>query len=198
VHSESATGGAGGTPARAAPSPPLTALNHIGLTVSRLDRSVIFYRDVLGLEFLGQQERDDPDLGRIVGYPGTRARMAFFRLPGAGEGALELLEFVQPTGTPLDAQTCNPGAAHLTFTVPDLHRAYSDLAARGVQFLSPPVRIETGVNRGAWSVYLLDPDDIRLALFQPPTHGGHHGLPGPPPLEVSRRRAAARAGPALR
>jgi hypothetical protein len=38
------------------------------------------------------------------------------------------------------------------------------------------VQIETGVNRGAWSVYLLDPDGVRIALFQPPAGGAHHGM----------------------
>jgi lactoylglutathione lyase len=92
---------------------------------------------------------------------------------------LEMLEFVTPRRTPLDAQTCNPGAVHLTFTVARLEEVYKTLSAQGVTFLSEPVQIESGVNRGAWSIYLLDPDGIRLALFQPSPNGGHHGLPAP-------------------
>jgi lactoylglutathione lyase len=154
----------------------LTGFNHIGVTVDDLERSLAFYQGVLGLELLGRQERDDPDLGRIVGHPGARIRMAFLRPRGAAEPVLELLEFVAPRGAPLDPATNHPGAVHLTFTVRDLRRTHRDLTSRGVPFLSAPVQIETGVNRGAWSVYLLDPDGVRVALFQPPPGGAHHGL----------------------
>jgi catechol 2,3-dioxygenase-like lactoylglutathione lyase family enzyme len=154
----------------------LLCFNHIGVTVSDIERSLAFYRDVLGLELLGRQERDDPDLGRIVGYPGARIKMAFLRPVAAAEPVLELLEVVEPRGAAVDPETKRPGAVHLTFTVQDLRATYAALVPRGVRFLSEPVQIETGVNRGAWSVYLLDPDGVRLALFEPPPGGAHHGL----------------------
>ena len=111
-----------------------------------------------------------------MGYPGAQIKMAFLRPAGEAEPVLELLEFVKPRGAVLDPQTSSPGAVHLTFTVTDLRALHTTLSARGVRFLSEPVHIESGVNRGAWSVYLLDPDGVRVALFQPPESGAHHGL----------------------
>ena len=39
----------------------LKGILHIGLTVTDLDRSVAFYRDVLGLAYLGEMEMEGPE-----------------------------------------------------------------------------------------------------------------------------------------
>ena len=38
----------------------------------------------------------------------------------------------------------------------------------GVRFRSDPVAIEAGINRGGFTCYFLDPDDITLEIIQPP------------------------------
>ena len=46
---------------------------------------------------------------------------------------------------------------------------YASLLERGVtSFVSPPVEVDTGVNRGGLALYLRDPDGITVELFQPP------------------------------
>ena len=35
-------------------------------------------------------------------------------------------------------------------------------------FVSPPVEVDTGINRGGLALYLRDPDGITVELFQPP------------------------------
>jgi hypothetical protein len=35
-------------------------------------------------------------------------------------------------------------------------------------FVSPPVEVDTGINRGGFGLYLKDPDGITVELFQPP------------------------------
>ena len=149
--------------------------NHIGITVGSLDASVGFYRDLLGFELLGTQERAGDDLGRILGYPQTWIKMAFLRPVGTVDPILELIEVVVPQGTPLDVQTANPAAVHLTFDVADLDAVHGALSARGVTFLSEPVTLTSGVNAGAKNVYCLDPDGVRVALFQRVPGRGHHG-----------------------
>ena len=144
---------------------------HTGLTVSDLDRSIAFYRDLLGLELVSHWDSGEPYLRTIVGYPDAELRIALLRLPRGGVGAsghhIELLEYRAPRGVRGDARTFNPGNAHVAFMVEDLDAAYADLTAKGVRFKSAPVEITHGRNRGAKAVYLLDPDDITLELVQP-------------------------------
>jgi len=148
----------------------LTAVFHTGLTVSDLERSVAFYRDVLGLEVVSQWDSAQPYLRTIVGFPDAELRIALLRLPATPAASghhIELLEYRSPHGVRGDARTCNPGNVHVAFMVDDLDRVYAELSAKGVRFKSAPVAVEHGRNKGAKAVYLRDPDDITLELIQP-------------------------------
>ena len=143
-------------------------LHHTGLTVSDLDRSVTFYRDLLGCEVLAQQEKEGGYLAAIVGYPDAHVRMAHLRVPGS-EHVIELFEYLSPAGGRADVQPRNVGAPHLCFIVSDLRAVYDSLLEHGVtSFVSPPVEVDTGLNRGGLALYLRDPDGITVELFQPP------------------------------
>lgn len=142
-------------------------VHHTGLTVRDLDRSVAFYRDLLGCRLLMSQEKTGGYLAAIVGYPEASVRMAHLRAP-AGEHVIELFEYVAPAVQPTQLEPARLGNAHLCFLVPDLDAAYTRLRAAGVEFLSAPVPVDTGVNAGGYGVYLRDPDGITLELFQPP------------------------------
>jgi lactoylglutathione lyase len=152
---------------------------HTGLTVSDLDRSLSFYRDLLGLELVAQWESSQPYLRTIVGFPDAELRIALLRVPGSDGGVsghhIELLEYRQPRGTRGDPRTCNPGNVHVAFAVTDLAVTYRDLSARGVRFKSAPVAIAHGRNAGGQAVYLWDPDDITLELIQPPPRRAPQG-----------------------
>jgi catechol 2,3-dioxygenase-like lactoylglutathione lyase family enzyme len=143
-------------------------LHHTGYTVSNLDRSVAFYRDLLGCEVLATQEKQGGYLAAIVGYPDAHVRMAHLRLPGS-EHVIELFEYLAPAGSRADVEPHNVGASHLCFIVDDLHTLYARLGEQGVEsFVSPPVEVDTGINRGGLALYLRDPDGITVELFQPP------------------------------
>ena len=93
-----------------------------------LDRSVAFYRDLLGCEVLASQEKEGGYLAAIVGYPDAHVRMAHLGIPGS-EHVIELFEYLSPTGTHADVQPCNVGASHLCFIVSD-HPGGLRVAAR--------------------------------------------------------------------
>ena len=149
------------------------ALHHTGYTVSDLDRSVAFYRDLMGLEVLAQQEKQGGYLAAIVGYPDAHVRMAHLRAPASGH-VLELFEYIAPKGeTPERIEPRDVGTAHLCFLVDDLDAVYRRLVDAGVEtFVSPPVLVDTGINTGGYGIYLRDPDGIVLEIFQPPNRGG--------------------------
>jgi catechol 2,3-dioxygenase-like lactoylglutathione lyase family enzyme len=142
--------------------------HHTGYTVSDLDRSVAFYRDLLGCEVIATQEKQGGYLAAIVGYPDAHVRMAHLRLPD-GEHVLELFEYLAPAGSRADVEPRNVGASHLCLVVDDLQALYERLRERGVDsFVSPPVEVDTGINTGGHGLYLRDPDGITVELFQPP------------------------------
>ena len=148
----------------------LTGILHTGLTVSDLDRSIAFYRDLLGLELITQWDSSQPYLRTVVGYPDAELRIALLRLPapdGAPGHHIELLEYRRPHGNRGDANTYNPGNGHVAFMVDDLAATYAQLHARGVRFKSAPVDITHGRNAGGKAVYFFDPDDITLEFIQP-------------------------------
>ena len=141
---------------------------HVSFTVEDLDRSLGFYRDTLGMGLVGRMERVGEDISRIVAFEDAHLRIAFLELPGGGGMLLELIEYVSPRGRPADRSTCNPGSAHICFNVEEIHLVYETLRGRGVHFKSEPVAILTGVNKGGYAVYFVDPDGNTLELVQRP------------------------------
>jgi catechol 2,3-dioxygenase-like lactoylglutathione lyase family enzyme len=148
-----------------------SGIHHTGYTVSDLDRSVAFYRDLLGCEVLATQEKQGGYLAAIVGYPDAHVRMAHLRVPG-GDHVVELFEYLAPPGGAVETEPKNVGVSHLCFLTDDLPALHARLADAGVEFISPPVAVDTGINAGGYGLYLRDPDGIVVELFQPPAGRG--------------------------
>lgn len=80
-------------------------------------------------------------------------RMAHLRAP-AGECIIELFEYVQPASIDVALEPARVGNAYVCFLLLDLDSVYDRLRARGVESLSAPVTIDTGVNTGGRAIYL--------------------------------------------
>jgi catechol 2,3-dioxygenase-like lactoylglutathione lyase family enzyme len=144
----------------------ITGAHHTSFTVANLDRSLEFFRDLLGLEVLYTREIKDDYFGLIVGLPGCVVKAALLRLPQGHH--VELFEYLEPRGQSFCPRPCDPGSVHLSLVVKDLPRLYAKLVDRGIAFVSEPVPISGGPNRGGYGVYLRDPNGILIELFQPP------------------------------
>lgn len=146
----------------------LKGLHHAGITVSDLDRSLAFYRDLLGLEVLVIAERTDETIGQIVGYPGARIRLAMCQVPG-DTARIELLHYLDPNGPSTDGETYRPASGHVCFRVDNIDAHFEQLVAAGYQPRSTgPVTIAQGPNTGVRALYVRDPDGYSVELFQPP------------------------------
>src|SRR3978361_731799 len=137
----------------------LTGARHAGITVSDLDRSLDFYVGTLGLELLWRRLYEEREIARIVGVPeATSFDIAMLRVPG-GDLEVELLEYKGVERRDASSRPCDFGAGHFAFFVEGIDGLYAALAARGVRFRSEgPVEMSAGPNRGAKSLYSLDPD----------------------------------------
>lgn len=152
---------------------PLLGIWHFAFHVADLDRSIAFYRDAIGMRLIHQQEQSNAYTRELVGYPDASLRIAQLAMPVRPEDMLsthdlELVEYVIPRVAALTSERCRPGSAHMAFAVADIAGEYARLSEAGVRFVSPPIRIEVGVNQGGACCYFMDPDDITLELVQPP------------------------------
>jgi len=140
---------------------------HTGFTVSDIERSIVFYRDVLGLKLIKRQTGTAPYLATVTGFAGVRLEAAFLQ-PAAGGSVLELLQYVSHPASATDRATNRPGNAHLCFKIDDLRSACAELKRRGVTLISEPTEITAGAHAGGWAVYLRDPDGFTVELYQSP------------------------------
>lgn len=140
--------------------------NHVGLTVSNLERSIAFYRDLLGFNVAYERGEVTAEyMPRLVGIPDARLKIAGLDIQGLH---LDLIEYIQPKGLASAGVTSDVGNVHVGFTVDDLWAAYRSLSAAGVSFKSEPVSPTTGPNKGGWAIYFVDPDGTTLEMIQRP------------------------------
>ena len=143
----------------------VAGVGHFGIQVADIERSVVFYEQLIGLELVARWTRDQEYIQDLVGYPGVELHVAVFRLPKT-DACLEVLEYKNVGRSPVDPRTANPGTAHLCLYVEDLEAVYDRLKDEGVTFVSEPKTPTIPPNKGGRVVYMLDPDGIRIELLQ--------------------------------
>ncbi|HXG24992.1 MAG TPA: VOC family protein [Chthonomonadales bacterium] len=134
-------------------------------TVSDMDRSIAFYRDLLGFEVLYDAIRTGPAYEQLTGYPDVKLRIVLMKDAGT-EHRLELVQYLQPPGQAREMANHFVGAANVCYFVEDIEQEYQRLQAHGVRFQSAPVEFIRDGKAIGKCVYLYDPDNITVCLFQ--------------------------------
>ena len=142
-------------------------LDHFNIVVQNMERSVAFYRDVLGLTQTFQATLEGEWIETVTGLAETRARCVFFQLPGV-DVRLELLEYIHPEGASFEKDSVpnTVGLRHFAFEVDDMEAWCERLKAANVRFVSPPITVPFPVgNRGTKRLcYFHDPDGVLLEI----------------------------------
>ncbi len=145
-------------------------VHHTGLTVRDLDRSLLFWRDALGMREVMRQEKQGGYLEAIVCEPGAHVRMVHLAFEESGP-RIELFEYLAPRGAQVDARPADVGFSHVCVTCDDVDDVLERLVAAGGTPFSGTVEVDTGANRGGRAVYVRDPDGHVVELFAPPPAG---------------------------
>jgi catechol 2,3-dioxygenase-like lactoylglutathione lyase family enzyme len=145
---------------------PITGFFHAGVTVSDLDRSLAFYRDLLGMEVSMERVFTEPYIFEIVALQPAAMRIAYLKIPQSPV-IIELIEFQGIERHSGAARPCDPGTGHFCLYVGDIDALHERLRAKGYASRSAaPVTVTAGPNRGSKVVYMLDPDGYLVELFE--------------------------------
>jgi catechol 2,3-dioxygenase-like lactoylglutathione lyase family enzyme len=144
----------------------LTA-DHTGITVPNLERSLAFWRDVLGLE-LSHTAHQTGELARqITGVAGAEINLAVLKTPGGHK--IELLQYLAPADRKRAAiRPCDVGHAHVALLIDDLDAILEKIAGSGWKAAGKPQTLQTGPNAGKRVVYVRDPDGTTIELMELP------------------------------
>ena len=145
----------------------VVAVDHTGITVSNLERSVGFWRDVLGFE-LSHRAHQKGDLAQqITGVKGAEILIAVLKAPGH---KIELLEYRAPADRKQqnDIRPCDLGASHVALSVDNLAAVLEAIAPFDWKVAGEPQTLTVGPNSGKRVVYVRDPDGTTIEFMQVP------------------------------
>ena len=138
------------------PAEPLsTHLKHVGFTVDSLDRSLKFYRDLLGCQETWRGNA-----------PGQQLQWVNLKVPD-GEDYIELMLYAEPPSL-MRLGSMN----HISLEVADVTKTAATLEARPWnKEYGRPLTVRTGINRKR-QLNVYDPDSTRTEFMEPKTVDG--------------------------
>src|SRR4051812_28781780 len=148
--------------------PDIIGVGNFSHIVSSMDKSLEFYRDVLGLEVTANNPfSGNPAIMKLGNTPGAQSRFAALRVPGSELG-IELIEYKDIDRKPQHPRFVDPGAANLALRVRDLDALFPKVQAYpGVTVLTvsgKPVTIKTP-NGVLHAVFVQVPDGFVVEML---------------------------------
>ena len=144
-------------------------LDHVAVTVSDLERSLPFYKEVLGLQEIERHLLDGETISTMAGKPGVVMQVVRLACPDTPDILIDLQQYIDPKGDVSNAALGMANHSHFCFGVDDLQATCGELQKKGVEFISAPVSFDLGED---WDygvvkvVFFKDPDGFILELME--------------------------------
>jgi catechol 2,3-dioxygenase-like lactoylglutathione lyase family enzyme len=145
----------------------IRSVDHTGITVTSLEKSLEFWVTVLGFKHLYTTEYPNtPFLEGIVGVPGAALRLAM--VEGRGHN-IELLEYSAPHERGhMEPRSCDVGSVHIAFHVSDIEDLLQTIAAHGWHPPGALQHVTEGDRKGLKLAYVRGPDGVTLEFLDFP------------------------------
>lgn len=162
----------------------VTGTGNFSHIVANLDKSLEFYRDVLGLEVATPPGAfsGNPAIMKLGGTIGAQSRMAQLKVPGSAIG-VEIIEYKDIDRKPAHPRFQDPGAANLSLRVRDLNAVAARAKKAGAHVLTlggAPVAVLGGL-----SMFMQDEDGFVVELSQQPQATEELVRPTYPPQDAT-------------
>ena len=139
-------------------------VSHIAVGVRDMEKSLEFYRDLLGFEVA--RDEVQPIRGMLPALykdEHSERRAVTLHWKGNDEAFLVLSEHTDKPVSGEAIKLDQIGVHHFAFWVEDLPGVYEELKAKGASFVVPPTKAKTA--QGTFnSAFLYDPDGILVQL----------------------------------
>jgi catechol 2,3-dioxygenase-like lactoylglutathione lyase family enzyme len=155
---------------------PVIQLQNLAHTTESLEKTLPFYRDVLGLPLNGasdplaqQPQKLDEDMSKFTATKGMSFRAATFRLPNAAFG-FELTEFTGGARKQVRPNIPDIGAATLVLQIRDIESVLARVKASGAAIVTAggtPVNPTGNASSKLREIVVRDPDGFFVELQQP-------------------------------
>jgi catechol 2,3-dioxygenase-like lactoylglutathione lyase family enzyme len=152
---------------------PARLINHVGLTVTDLETSAAFYRDMVGFELVrrGTRPAGGDWFDTLTG--GTNALIDVIVMAAPGF-ALQLVQYFQGGEGQSVAGHNRVGNVHLCINVDDLERKHAEVVRTGKWHPTPIVELPIPNLR---SFYVRDPDGVPVEFIEGTYKAETTGLP---------------------
>lgn len=149
-------------------SPGFSRANHVGITVSNLEKSIAFYEALTGTKAANIDEIGGSRMAQTQGLKDTLIKYANFHLNNIN---IDILEYVIPAPNRTSYQNNQISAMHLCFEVDDIDEAMRRLKEIGVEPEGAPIVFQEadGLKSGFGTAvaYFRDPDGTNLEIIAP-------------------------------
>ena len=134
-------------------------------TVSDMERSLAFYRDLLGLTVVRDKLREGSSYDGLLGFEGVKLRVVILGDTNKTH-LVELIQYLDPVG-PVNVPGLNEvGAANLCLIVDDAGQTHQAMIDGGYRCLSAPIEFVQEGQLIGWIFTGYDPDDIPITILQ--------------------------------
>ncbi len=153
-------------------------VDHVSITVSDLQKSVSFYKDVLSFAYTGSYSIDNKEVKSLFGINDSSLKVDVAQLT-LGDEKIELMQFTSSLAIhkiPLDSKSNDLWFQHIAIVVSDMGKAYKKLWDAKVEHVSTspqtlPAYITAAA--GIQAFYFHDPDGHNLELIYFPKGKGN-------------------------
>lgn len=112
-------------------------IRHVGLVVSNLDKSLMFYRDLLGLKIQGTTSEEGDFISSITSI--DNVILNTIKLSADDNSTrIELIELLSEIPASNNVQLSTRGFTHIALTVLNLDELYTKLQNQGIEFTCKP------------------------------------------------------------
>src|SRR5438477_6022306 len=134
----------------------IISADHTGITVENLERSLAFWRDMLGFELSHTAHQTGELAEEITGVTGAEIKLAVLKTPSGHK--IELLEYLAPPDRKhAEVRPCDVGHVHVALLVDNLDAILERITTSGWKAAGQPQLLKNGRNAGKRVVYVRDP-----------------------------------------